>query len=141
MGKWFKKAQHQRKNLIVVQRSLRKYMSVRTWLWFGFWQALKPKLNVGREAKMLEEQKAELAAALEECKGGAAQYVEKEAKLMSQKADSESQLEDAKKRLEAEVQAKNALQQAVKKTEAEVGNVKQEFEDLEAKLQAAVADK
>merc|ERR1711942_256194 len=97
------------------QRNLKKYMSVRTWLWYGFWQALKPKLQVGREAKMLEEleaayikaeenvvvaneknvkfgaenevlaqEKAKLAESLEEIKGGAQQFVEKEAKLMSQ---------------------------------------------------------
>merc|ERR1719309_1316576 len=45
--RWFKKAQTQRVNLIVVQRNLRKYMSIRTWLWYGFWQQLKPKLQVG----------------------------------------------------------------------------------------------
>merc|ERR1711874_747936 len=51
-------AQTQRVNLIVVQRNLRKYMQIRTWLWYGFWQQLKPKLQVGREAKMLEELEA-----------------------------------------------------------------------------------
>ena len=60
----YNKLQAQRVNLLVVQRNLRKYMSLRTWLWYGFWQQLKPKLNVGREAEMiakLEEaaQKAE----------------------------------------------------------------------------------
>merc|ERR1712008_213984 len=53
--KWFKKAQGQRVNLIVVQRNLRKYLNIRTWLWYGFWQQLKPKLTVGREAKMLAD--------------------------------------------------------------------------------------
>ena len=28
-------------------------MNLRTWLWYGFWQQLKPKLNVGREAEMI----------------------------------------------------------------------------------------
>merc|ERR1711874_343687 len=51
-------AQTQRVNLIVVQRNLRKYMQIRTWLWYGFLQQLKPKLQVGREAKMLEELEA-----------------------------------------------------------------------------------
>merc|ERR1711872_423853 len=48
----------QRVNLIVVQRNLRKYMNIRTWLWYGFWQQLKPKLNVGREQKMLADLEA-----------------------------------------------------------------------------------
>jgi len=57
----YKKLQAQRVNLLVVQRNLRKYMNLRTWLWYGFWQQLKPKLNVGREAEMIA--KLEEAAA------------------------------------------------------------------------------
>ena len=49
----YKKLQAQRVNLLVVQRNLRKYMNLRTWLWYGFWQQLKPKLNVGREAEII----------------------------------------------------------------------------------------
>merc|ERR1711970_1391571 len=113
----FKKAQTQRVNLIVVQRNLRKYMQIRTWLWYGFWQTLKPKLQVGREEKMLTElenaaieaeknvivaneknlkfgaenetlgkERDELLKALEECKGGAANYIAKEEKLMAENA-------------------------------------------------------
>merc|ERR1711874_103420 len=150
--KWFKKAQTQRVNLIVVQRSLRKYMSVRTWLWYGFWQQLKPKLNVGREQKMLADleaaaveveekvivaneknvkfgaenevlfaEKTALLEALEESKGGAAQYLAKEEKLMAEKADVESQLGDAQKRLFNEQEAKNALFKGAQKAEAEIG--------------------
>ena len=119
----YKKLQAQRVNLLVVQRNLRKYMNLRTWLWYGFWQQLKPKLNVGREAEIiakLEEaalkaeqnvvianeknvkygaenevliaQKNELLAALESSKCGASEFLEKEAKLMSQKAEVEAQL-------------------------------------------------
>ena len=51
--KVYNKLQAQRVNLLVVQRNLRKYMNLRTWLWYGFWQQLKPKLNVGREAEMI----------------------------------------------------------------------------------------
>merc|ERR1712128_211696 len=53
--KWFEKAKAQRTQLLVVQRNLRKFMSVRTWLWYGFWQQLRPKLVVGREQKMLDD--------------------------------------------------------------------------------------
>merc|ERR1719209_1355954 len=170
--RWFKKAQTQRVNLIVVQRNLRKYMNIRTWLWYGFWQQLKPKLNVGREQKMLADleaaaveaeekviianetnvkfggeneilskEKDALLEALEESKGGAAQYLAKEEKLMNEKADVEGQLNDAQKRLENETEAKNALYQAVKKTEALVGSTKSDLEDMEAKLLAAQQDK
>merc|ERR1712002_779565 len=123
--KWFKKAQTQRVNLIVVQRNLRKYMNIRTWGWYGFWQQLKPKLQVGREQKMLADletaaieaeekviianeknvkfgaenevlyaEKTALLEALEESKGGAAQYLAKEEKLLAEKGDVEAQLGD-----------------------------------------------
>merc|ERR1712042_83284 len=170
--RWFKKAQTQRVNLIVVQRNLRKYMNIRTWLWYGFWQQLKPKLQVGREAKMLADleaaaveaeekviianeknvkfggenevliaEKNALLEALEESKGGAAQYLAKEEKLLSEKADVEGQLKDATNRLDNETEAKNALYQAVKKTEALVESTKSDLEDMEAKLLAAQQDK
>ncbi|CAL4075713.1 unnamed protein product [Meganyctiphanes norvegica] len=170
--RWFKKAQGQRVNLIVVQRNLRKYLSIRTWQWYGFWQQLKPKLQVGREAKMLAEleeaavaaeanviianeknvkfggeneilmkEKDALLEALEESKGGATQYLEKEGKLMAQKADVEGQLKDAQNRLASETEAKNALFQATKKTEAAVDSTKRDLEDMESKLQAAQLDK
>merc|ERR1712042_49275 len=163
--KWFKKAQTQRVNLIVVQRNLRKYMNIRTWLWYGFWQHLKPKLNVGREQKMLADleaaaveaeekviianeknvkfggenevliaEKNALLEALEESKGGAAQYLAKEEKLLNEKADVEGQLKDAQNRLENETDAKNALYQAVKKTEALVESTKSDLEDMQGKL-------
>merc|ERR1711970_510680 len=170
--KWFKKAQTQRVNLIVVQRNLRKYMNIRTWLWYGFWQQLKPKLVVGREAKMLADletaaveaeetviianeknvkfggenevliaEKNALLEALEESKGGAAQYLAKEEKLLNEKADVEGQLKDATNRLDGETEAKNALFNAMKKCEMEVGKTKGDLEDMEAKLGAAQADK
>ncbi|CAL4070936.1 unnamed protein product [Meganyctiphanes norvegica] len=53
--KWYAKLKSQRINLIVVQRNLKKYMTIRTWLWYGLWQQLKPTLNVGREAQLLVE--------------------------------------------------------------------------------------
>merc|ERR1719334_2584161 len=59
--KTYKKLESQRTYLLVVQRNLKKYMRIRTWLWYGFWMQLKPKLNVGRERQMLED----LAAAAE----------------------------------------------------------------------------
>merc|ERR1711970_312918 len=170
--KWFKKAQTQRVNLIVVQRNLRKYMQIRTWLWYGFWQQLKPKLQVGREQKMLEAleeaavkaeenviianeknvkygaenevllaEKKALLDALEESKGGAAQYHAKEEKLMAEKADIEGQLGDAKKRLESEMESKDNMYQAVKKAEANVDKLKGEFEDMEGKFLAAQKDR
>merc|ERR1712215_572204 len=147
--KWFKKAQTQRVNLIVVQRNLRKYMQIRTWLWYGFWQQLKPKLQVGREQKMLEAleaaavkaEKNALLDALEESKGGAAQYLAKEEKLMAEKADVEASLSDAQKKLFCETEAKDNMYALVKKTEHDVEKMKEDLEDMGGKLLAAQQDK
>merc|ERR1711913_206078 len=56
--KWYSKMQTQRINLLVVQRNLKKYMRMRNWLWYGFWQQLRPKLNTGRVAEMMEKLEA-----------------------------------------------------------------------------------
>merc|ERR1712055_795893 len=170
--RWFKKAQTQRVNLIVVQRNLRKYMNIRTWLWYGFWQQLKPKLNVGREQKMLADleaaaveaeekviianeknvkfgaenevlfaEKSALLEALEESKGGAAQYLAKEEKMLAEKADVEAQLGDAQKRLFNEQEAKNDMYNGVKKAEALIEKTKEDTEEMGGKLLAAQQDK
>merc|ERR1712121_339618 len=129
---------------------------------------LKPKLQVGREQKMLEAleeaavkaeenviianeknvkfgaenevllaEKNALLDALEESKGGAAQYLAKEEKLLAEKADVEGPLSDAQKRLECETEAKDNMYQNVKKTEAAVEKMKEDLEDMGGKLLAA----
>ncbi|CAL4063538.1 unnamed protein product [Meganyctiphanes norvegica] len=56
--KWYSVMQIKRTNLMVVQRNLKKYMRMRNWLWYGFWQALRPKLNTGRVSEMMEKLEA-----------------------------------------------------------------------------------
>lgn len=46
--KTFKKLQEQRMALTVVQRSLRRYLKLRTWPWWKLWQKVKPLLNASR---------------------------------------------------------------------------------------------
>ena len=46
--KEFKVLQEQRLALEVVQRSIRKYLKLRTWPWWKLWQKIKPLLNVTR---------------------------------------------------------------------------------------------
>ncbi|XP_042212123.1 myosin heavy chain, muscle-like isoform X2 [Homarus americanus] len=56
--KYYKKLQDQRIALIVVQRSLRRYKVMHAWLWYGLWNAIKPRLNVTRiddELRNLEQ--------------------------------------------------------------------------------------
>merc|ERR1739842_215988 len=103
--------------------------------------ANEKNVKFGGENEVLIAEKNALLEALEESKGGAAQYLAKEEKLLAEKADIEAQLKDATTRLDNETEAKNALFQAMKKTEAEVGKTKGDLEEMEAKLGAAQADK
>merc|ERR1711872_32305 len=103
--------------------------------------ANEKNVKFGAENEVLISEKNALLDALEESKGGAAQYLEKEAKLMAQKAEVESQLADAQKRLDNETEAKNALYNGAKKAEAEIGKVKGDLEEMAGKLLAAQQDK
>lgn len=54
----FKKLQEQRIALLVIQRNLRKFLTLRNWLWWKLYSKVKPLLNVARvedELKALEE--------------------------------------------------------------------------------------
>lgn len=61
--KVYDKLQKQRISLLVVQRNIRKYMKMRSWLWYSLWITLKPRLTVTRiEDELIAlEEKAETA--------------------------------------------------------------------------------
>ncbi|XP_022175419.1 myosin heavy chain, muscle isoform X39 [Myzus persicae] len=64
----FKKLQDQRLALLVIQRSLRKYMKLRSWPWWKMWSRVKPLLNVANiedELRRLEEEVDKVTAAFE----------------------------------------------------------------------------
>ncbi|XP_042212127.1 myosin heavy chain, muscle-like isoform X2 [Homarus americanus] len=170
--KYYKKLQDQRIALIVVQRSLRRYKVMYAWLWYGLWQAIKPRLNVTRgedeinalekqaekclaeyevelkKRKELEiihaalaEEKNTLLLTLDSSKSGMSEFMEKQAKLESQKADLQGQLNEVTNRLHKEEEARNQLTQGKKKTEQELGSLKKDLEDIELALQKAEQDK
>lgn len=59
--KYYSKMQKQRVSLLVVQRNLRKYMVMRSWLWYALWITIKPTLKVSRA----EDELADLEAKAE----------------------------------------------------------------------------
>jgi len=169
--KWFEKAKGQRVQLMVVQRSLRTFMSVRTWLWYGFWQQLRPKLVVGREQKMLDDlenaalmaeqnvlianeknlkfgaeneillsQKNAILDSLDASKGGAMEFLDKEAKLLSVKKSFENALADQLARLEKEKLAKETLFALLKKREAEIDFIGHDVQDIESRIGQAQSE-
>ncbi|XP_042212124.1 myosin heavy chain, muscle-like [Homarus americanus] len=46
--KEFGRLQEQRVSLVVVQRNLRKFQAMQSWVWFNLWQKVKPLLHVTR---------------------------------------------------------------------------------------------
>ncbi|CAL4115658.1 unnamed protein product, partial [Meganyctiphanes norvegica] len=83
----------------------------------------------------------DLVAALENTKGSVSHFLDKEAKLASQKKDLEAQLHETNERLHAEEVSKNQLIQSKKKFDLDISILKKEIEDLELSLQKAEQDK
>lgn len=66
--KEFKRLQEQRVSLVVVQRNVRKFMTLRTWAWFNLWQKVKPLLNQPRledEIRKLKERSEKACESLD----------------------------------------------------------------------------
>uniref|UniRef100_T1IQ65 Myosin heavy chain, muscle n=1 Tax=Strigamia maritima TaxID=126957 RepID=T1IQ65_STRMM len=119
----FKKLQEQRVALLVIQRNLRKYLTLRNWQWWKLYSKVKPLLNVARaedELKALEDKLklAEDALAKEEKlrKG----LEESNVKLLKEKNDMMLNLEaersntgDAEERTTKLIQQKQDLEQQV----------------------------
>jgi len=89
----------------------------------------------------LQEEKNNLAATLDSTKGNVSDFLDKQAKLQTQKADLEAQLNDALDRLNTEEEARNQLFQGKKKTDQEIGGLKKDLEDLELAMQKSEQDK
>ncbi|XP_042858718.1 myosin heavy chain, muscle-like [Penaeus japonicus] len=53
--KFYAKMQKQRTALLVMQRNLRKYKIMRSWLWYELWITLKPRLKACRAEEELEK--------------------------------------------------------------------------------------
>ncbi|XP_047492663.1 myosin heavy chain, muscle-like isoform X3 [Penaeus chinensis] len=114
-------------------------------------KAAKAEENYERESKLrkeleaanlaLLEEKNNLMVALESTKGNVSEYLDKQAKLQSQKADLEAQLNETTERLQQEEEARNQLFQGKKKIEQEISGLKKDIEDLELTVQKAEQDK
>ncbi|XP_042243047.1 myosin heavy chain, muscle-like isoform X23 [Homarus americanus] len=114
-------------------------------------KAAKAEQNYEREAKLrkeleaanlaLLEEKNNLMVALESTKGNVSEFLDKQAKLQSQKADLEAQLNETTERLQQEEEARNQLFQNKKKIDQEISGLKKDIEDLELALQKAEQDK
>ncbi|XP_063611343.1 myosin heavy chain, muscle-like [Penaeus indicus] len=121
--KQYAKMQKQRNALIIIQRNIRKYQKMRSWLWYEMWTKLKPKLNVTRiedelarleetaekaeaefakETKLREELEIKNAALLQE-RNDLLSAVESSKGGMSDYLDKQAKLQAQKSELEAQL--------------------------------------
>lgn len=116
----FKKLQDQRIALLVIQRNLRKFLTLRNWLWWKLYSKVKPLLNVARvedELKALEEKLKKETEAREKEEKLRKELEVQNVKLLQEKNDLYLQLEsersssgDVEERLMKAVSQKNDLE-------------------------------
>lgn len=114
--KTFKRLQDQRMALLVIQRNLRKFLTLRNWLWWKLYSKVKPLLSM---AKVEDEMKE-----LEEKLKKTSEDLEKESKLRKE-------LEDRNVKL---LQEKNELFLALESERGGAG-------DLEEKMSRLISQK
>lgn len=116
--KFYSKMQKQRTALLVMQRNIRKFKIMRSWLWYELWIKLKPRLKATRAEEELEKLEA-LAVKAE-------QDYEKEIKAR----------EELEAKNAALLMEKNELLSAVESSKGGMS----EFHEKQAKLQAQKAE-
>lgn len=92
----FKRLQEQRVALLVIQRNLRKFLTLRNWLWWKLYSKVKPMLSMARvedEMKELEEKAKATAEALEKEQKLRKELEAQNVKLLQEKNDLFNQLE------------------------------------------------
>jgi len=97
--------------------------------------------NLEAQFNNMTQEKADLLVSLENSKGSAQEYMDKQAKLITQKADLESQISELSSKLQSEEEARLKLTQEKKKGENESFNLKKDIEDMELTIQKADNEK
>ncbi|XP_071040141.1 myosin heavy chain, muscle isoform X4 [Parasteatoda tepidariorum] len=118
--KEFKKLQEQRVALLVIQRNLRKFLTLRNWLWYKLYMKVKPLLSMARvedEIKELEDKLKKALDSLEKEEKLRKDLEHQNVKLLQEKNDMFLQLEsertgsgDMEERLAKTISIKNDLE-------------------------------
>ncbi|KHJ96159.1 myosin head [Oesophagostomum dentatum] len=147
--RWFlglvdrKRRMEQRAGLLIVQRNVRSWCTLRTWEWFKLYGRVKPLLKAGKEAeelekinekvKSLEEDLAKEEKLRKELEDNSTKLLEEKNNLFSQLESTKGQLSEAEERL-----AKlNALKGDADKQLAELNERLADQEDRNADVQRA----
>ncbi|XP_050734450.1 myosin heavy chain, muscle-like [Eriocheir sinensis] len=118
--KEYKRLQEQRVSLVVVQRNVRKFMTLRTWPWFNLWQKVKPLLNQPR----LEDEIRKLKDRSEK----ACEDLENELKLKSELEISNAALLEEKNTLAVELDSNKGSMSEYLEQQAKLQAQKHELE-------------
>ncbi|XP_069988620.1 myosin heavy chain, muscle-like [Penaeus vannamei] len=124
--KQYSKMQKQRTALLVVQRNIRKFKVMRSWLWYDMWIKLKPKLNVTRaEDELIRlEELAEKAEADYEKEIVLRQELEtKNASLLEERAELMNALDSSKGGMSEFMEKQAKLQAQKSELEAQLNDM------------------
>ncbi|CAF3855076.1 unnamed protein product [Rotaria sordida] len=143
MRKEYRKMLDQRIALAVLQRNVRKYLSLRNWPWWKLYTKVKPLLSVARqeeEMKKLEDEYKALKEAFEKEEKLRKDTEESNAKLIKEKNDMYLQLESerantsgAEERLARLVTQKADLEQQVKDMDERISEEEEASSELNNK--------
>merc|ERR1711887_290835 len=149
----YKLMQEQRIALTVVQRNVRKYISMKSWVWFYLWMRVKPLISQPRIEDEIRDLKTRSDASVALCKeavdnaeylkdiedlkaeveataGNAASFIENFALITAQKEELEKQFADTEKRWEEEREAYNDMANQKKLVEQDVAVLKGDYDNL-----------
>ncbi|KAI6233418.1 Myosin-3 [Aphelenchoides fujianensis] len=120
----------QRAGLLILQRNIRQWCTLRTWPWFVLYGRVRPMLKTGKEKEEIEALEKKIA-----------ENEEKASKLQAQKADLDRQVDDLSGRLEDMEDRSADLQRSKKKLEGDVEAARKQAQDLELSLRKAESEK
>ncbi|CAF0824471.1 unnamed protein product [Rotaria sordida] len=143
MKRDYKKMLEKRLALSVLQRNIRKYLSLRNWAWWKLYTKVKPLLSVARqedELKKLEDEFKALKETFEKEEKLRKEVEENNSKLIREKNEIYTQLEsqrnimgDAEERLTRLATQKADLEQQIKDTEERLGDEEVASQELNKK--------
>uniref|UniRef100_A0A8R1HU94 Uncharacterized protein n=1 Tax=Caenorhabditis japonica TaxID=281687 RepID=A0A8R1HU94_CAEJA len=148
-----KRRMEQRAGLLIVQRNVRSWCTLRTWEWFKLYGKVKPMLKAGKEAeelekindkvKALEESLAKEEKLRKDLEESSAKLVEEKTQLFTNLESTKGQLSDAEERLaKLESQQKDASKQLselndqLADNEDRTADVQRAKKKIEAELEA-----
>ncbi|XP_046351162.1 myosin heavy chain, striated muscle-like isoform X8 [Haliotis rufescens] len=130
MRKAYKKLQDQRIGLSVIQRNIRKWLSMRNWLWWKLYTKVKPLLNIARAEDDMKKKEEELEKTKEEL----SRVSQRGKELEEQNVTLLQQKNDLFLQLQTEQDSLADAEEKIEKLIGQKGDFEQQLKDLEERL-------